>query len=177
MLSVEGGHSIDSRFSVLRSLYNEGVRYMTLTQSCHVPWAEAAHADDFAEQASPTGPGLSAWGKLVIIEMNRLGMVVDLTHASKRTMLDALAISRSPIIYSHSSANTRHKFSSNVPDDILQMLKAKDGVVMINFAKIFIAHANASFEHVIEHIEHIRNFTGSVDNIGIGGDYEGTIQG
>lgn len=176
---MEGGHSIDSRFSVLRSFYELGVRSMTLVQACHVPWAEAALADDTPSVPSLGGNGLTNWGKELVLEMNRLGMMIDVTHASKKTVLDVLQISKAPIVYSHSASMARHRFSSNVPDDILNTFKSKDGIVMINFSKDFLAPAtntNTSLDNVVEHIRYIRNVTGTAKHIGLGSNFGGQVE-
>lgn len=176
LIGVEGGHAIDSRLSVLRQLYEAGVRYMTLTHNCHLPWAESHVADTgkVENKTKATKVGLTEWGKIVIGEMNRLGMMVDLSHTSKQTMLDVLATSTAPVIFSHSSVVGVENITRNVQDDILSKLKENDGVVMINFGSKFVDPKNATLKRVIDHIEYIRNITSSVDHIGLGGDYDGT---
>lgn len=176
LIGVEGGHAIDSRLSVLRQLYAADVRYMTLTHNCHLPWVESHVADTGLpeNQTSAAKSGLSEWGKIVIGEMNRLGMMVDLSHTSKQTMLDVLATSTAPVIFSHSSVYAVENFTRNVQDDILALLKENDGLVMINFGSNFVDPKNMTLKRVIDHIDHIRAKTGSVDHIGLGADYDGT---
>lgn len=176
MMSVEGGYAIDSRLSVLRSFYELGVRSMTLVRNCHVPWAEASIGDDATPTVSPAGPGLTAWGKRVVLEMNRLGMVVDLTHASKKTVLDTLATTKAPVIFSHSAAAAVAPIPGNVPNEILEALKLNDGVVMINLAKDALAPgADATnVDTVVQHLEHIRNVTKTSHHVGIGSNFDGS---
>lgn len=176
LIGVEGGHSIDSRLSVLRQLYAQDVRYMTLTHNCHLPWVESHVADSGLPENKTNAAknGLTDWGKIVIGEMNRLGMIVDLSHTSKQTMLDAIETSTAPVIFSHSSAYGVLGVTRNVQDDVLELLKAKDGLVMINFGTNFVDPKNSTLLRVIDHIEYIRNKTDSVDHIGLGSDYDGT---
>lgn len=169
LIAVEGGHSMDSRLGVLRMLYDLGVRYMTLTHSCNTPWADASPVD-----LSTPVHNLTEFGKLVVKEMNRLGMMVDLSHVSHNVMNEAIAVSRAPVIFSHSSAYAVFAHHRNIPDDTLVLLKKNRGVAMVNFHPGFI-HANASqatIHHVTEHINHIVNVAG-IDSVGIGGDYDG----
>ena len=119
MIGVESGHAISSSLGVLRLLYELGARYMTLTHSCNTPWADSPVAED---QNAPLNNGLSEFGQIVVKEMNRLGMMVDLSHVSANTMRDALRVSRAPVIFSHSSARSVNNVSRNVPDDVLQQV-------------------------------------------------------
>jgi membrane dipeptidase len=132
MMGVEGGHSIDNSLGVLRIMYALGVRYMTLTHSDNTPWADSATDD-------PKLGGLSPFGETVVQEMNRLGMLVDLSHVSPDTMHDALRVTRAPVIFSHSSARALCDVPRNVPDDVLREVKANGGVVMVTFVPSFIA--------------------------------------
>ncbi len=134
MIGVEGGHSIDASLAVLRSLYAVGARYMTLTHWENVPWADAATDD-------PVLGGLSDFGELVVKEMNRLGMLVDLSHVSAKVMHDALDLGRAPVIFSHSNAFALNPYPRNVPDDVLERLPANGGVVMVNFSSFFLSRA------------------------------------
>jgi membrane dipeptidase len=138
MMGAEGGHSIDSSLGTLRMLYQLGVRYMTLTHSSNVPWADAA-------TDQPKLQGLSRFGEEVVREMNRLGMLVDLSHVSPDTMKDALQVSEAPVIFSHSSARAITDVPRNVPDDVLQMLPKNGGVVMVTFVPGFISNAVAEY--------------------------------
>jgi membrane dipeptidase len=131
LIGVEGGHSIDNSLGVLRNLYALGVRYMTLTHSETLDWADSA-------TDVPRHHGLTEFGEEVVREMNRLGMLVDISHVSAETMRHALRVSRAPVIASHSSAFAVAEHPRNVPDDVLRLMKEKDGVVMVNFYSGFI---------------------------------------
>ncbi len=132
LIGVEGGHAIEGSLDVLRALYDLGARYMTLTHWQSHAWADAA-TDEARHQ------GLSSFGENVVREMNRLGMLVDLSHVSDSTMMDALRITEAPVIYSHSSARALAGHVRNVPDAILQKVAENDGIVMVNFAPGFIS--------------------------------------
>ena len=132
LVGVEGGHSIGNSLGALRQLYDLGARYMTITHSSNNDWADSA-------TDAPKHNGLTPFGKIVIGEMNRLGMLVDLSHVSQKTMHDALDTSLAPVIFSHSSARAVTDHARNVPDDVLQRLKEKDGVVMITFVPGFVS--------------------------------------
>lgn len=136
LIGVEGGHSIDNSLGVLRMLYALGVRYMTLTHSETLDWADSA-------TDKPKNNGLSEFGKNVVREMNRLGMLVDLSHVSADVMRQAIEISTAPVIFSHSSAYALAPHSRNVPDDILKLVKQNGGVVMVNFFPGFITPEGA----------------------------------
>ncbi|XP_038211427.1 uncharacterized protein LOC119831926 [Zerene cesonia] len=170
LVGVEGGHAIGGSLGVLRTLYQVGVRYLTLTSSCDTPWAECAATD---RPDSNLRGGLSPFGKVVIMEMNRLGMLVDLSHVSERTMRDALAISRAPVLFSHSSARSLCNVTRNVPDGVLRLLAANKGLVMVNFYTSFLTCRNtATVQDAIAHINHIRDVAG-VDYVGLGAGYDG----
>ena len=132
MIGVEGGHSINNSLATLRMLYHAGARYMTLTHSSNNDWADSATAD-------PKLDGLSDFGKAVVGEMNRLGMLVDLSHVSPATMHDALDVAAAPVIFSHSSARALTGHQRNVPDDVLQRLKTNGGIVMVTFVPSFVS--------------------------------------
>jgi len=183
LIGMEGGHSIDNSLATLRMMFALGARYMTLTHSANLAWADA----------SP-GPallgGLSTFGEEVVREMNRLGMIVDLSHVSPDTMEDAIRVSGAPVIFSHSSAKAVCNHHRNVPDNILQMVAKNGGVVMVTFVPGFISQAVADFDakpeaerqgvtaptatlsQVADHIDHIRKVAG-IDHIGLGGDFDG----
>jgi membrane dipeptidase len=131
LIGIEGGHSIDNSLGVLRMLYALGARYMTLTHSENTDWADSATDD-------PKNHGLSPFGEQVVLEMNRLGMLVDISHVSAETMRHVLRVSRAPVIASHSSAYALAQTPRNVPDDVLSEIRRKDGVVMVNFFSGFI---------------------------------------
>ncbi|KAI5641489.1 membrane dipeptidase (Peptidase family m19) domain-containing protein [Phthorimaea operculella] len=171
LVGVEGGHAIGGSLGVLRTLYQVGVRYLTLTSTCDTPWAECASADR-AEPATPPR-GLTPFGKVVIKEMNRLGMLVDLSHVSERTMRDALSVSRAPVIFSHSSARALCNVTRNVPDTVLRLLAANKGLIMVNFYTSFLTcKETATVQDAIAHINHIRDVAG-VDSVGLGAGYDG----
>lgn len=136
LIGVEGGHSIDNSLGVLRMFYALGVRYMTLTHSETLDWADSATDE-------PRHHGLTAFGEQVVREMNRLGMLVDISHVSAETMRHALRVSRAPVIASHSSAYAVAEHPRNVPDDVLRLLVKNDGVVMVNFYSGFIVPEGA----------------------------------
>ncbi|XP_045511260.1 uncharacterized protein LOC123706140 [Colias croceus] len=170
LVGVEGGHAIGGSLGVLRTLYQVGVRYLTLTSSCDTPWAECASTD--RPEPSLRG-GLTPFGKVVIMEMNRLGMLVDLSHVSERTMRDALAISRAPVLFSHSSARSLCNVTRNVPDGVLRLVAANKGLVMVNFYTSFLTcRTTATVQDAIAHINHIRDVAG-VDFVGLGAGYDG----
>ena len=134
MIGVEGGRQIGGSLAALRQYYNLGARYMTLTHNQTTEWADSATDD-------PKYGGLSPFGVQVVQEMNRLGMLVDLSHVSADTMKDAIAASRAPVIFSHSSARGLVGHLRNVPDEVLGLLPANGGVVMVNFVPDFISEA------------------------------------
>jgi len=121
---MEGGHSIGSSLAVLRQMYDLGARYLTLTHSTNTPWADSATAD-------PQHDGLTPFGEQVVREMQRIGMLVDLSHVSEATMLDTLAVAGAPVIFSHSGARGVNGHSRNVPDNVLSRLKENGGIVMV----------------------------------------------
>jgi membrane dipeptidase len=124
MLGMEGGHSIGSSLAVLRQMYALGARYMTLTHSRNTPWADSATDE-------PEHGGLTDFGKDVVREMNRLGMLVDLSHVSEETMMDALDVARAPVIFSHSGVRAVNGHARNVPDSVLRRLPENGGIVMV----------------------------------------------
>ncbi len=132
MIGIEGGRQIGGSLAALRQYYNLGARYMTLTHNQTTEWADSATDD-------PKYGGLSPFGTQVVHEMNRIGMLVDLSHVSADTMKDAIAASRAPVIFSHSSARTIGGHPRDVPDDVLQLLPANGGVVMVNFVPSFLS--------------------------------------
>jgi len=132
MFGMEGGEAINSNLGVLREFRNSGVLYMTL---CH--WKTTSWVDSATD--APQHGGLSPFGEKVVAEMNRIGMLVDLSHTSDETMKDALRVSKAPVIYSHSSARAIDGHPRNVPDDILKLVRKNGGVVMANFAPAFIS--------------------------------------
>ncbi|MFN9347483.1 MAG: dipeptidase [Planctomycetota bacterium] len=136
LIGMEGGHSIEGSIGKLRQLHAMGARYMTLTHSETLEWADSA--TDVARN-----DGLSPFGEEVVLEMNRLGMLVDISHVSPATMHDALRISKAPVIFSHSSTRAIADHPRNVPDDVLAELPKNGGVVMINFFSGFVVPESA----------------------------------
>lgn len=134
LLGMEGGHAIGGSLAVLRQMYALGARYMTLTHSKNNAWADSA-------TDAPVHNGLTPLGKDVVREMQRLGMLVDISHVSEKTMLDVLAIARAPVIASHSNAFSINPHPRNVPDTALDALKANGGIVMVNFYPPFVLDA------------------------------------
>ena len=139
LIGIEGGHQINNSLAVLRQMYDAGARYMTLTHTTNTPWADSA-------TDAPAHHGLTPFGVQVVKEMNRLGMLVDLSHVSPDTMRAALAASQAPVIFSHSSARALVDHPRNVPDDVLRALAANGGVVMVNFAPAYVSAARNSWE-------------------------------
>lgn len=142
LLGAEGGHSIDSSLAVLRTLHALGVRYLTLTHNDNVPWADSATDE-------PAVGGLSDFGRDVVREMNRLGMLVDLSHVAATTMRDALTTSAAPVIFSHSSARAVNDHVRNVPDDVLATLATNGGVCMVTFVPAFVSNDVREWDEVV----------------------------
>jgi membrane dipeptidase len=132
MLGMEGGYGLENSIGALRTYYDLGVRYMALTHNTHTDWADAA------APLQPRNNGLTPFGEEIVREMNRLGMLIDLSHAAPSTMAHTLRISESPVIFSHSSAKAVCNVPRNVPDDILRELPKNGGVVMVTFVSSFI---------------------------------------
>jgi membrane dipeptidase len=132
LIGIEGGHQINNSLAVLRQMYDGGARYMTLTHTTNTPWADSA-------TDTPAHHGLTPFGVEVVGEMNRLGMLVDLSHVSPDTMRDALAASQAPMIFSHSSARALDDHPRNVSDDVLRAVATHGGIVMVNFAPAYVS--------------------------------------
>ncbi|KAL8713529.1 MAG: hypothetical protein Q9220_002391 [cf. Caloplaca sp. 1 TL-2023] len=195
-IGIEGLHQIGNSFSNLRLYYSLGVRYATLTWNCHNAFADAALITNASGQtvaSSPFWGGISQAGQTVVQEMNRLGMLVDLSHVSKDTMIDVLggrpqkwAGSKAPIIFSHSSAFRLCPHPRNVADDVLELVRRTNSVVMVNFSPDFISCVpsdsstglpdlypqNATLHQVARHIKYIGETIG-FDHVGIGSDFDG----
>ena len=184
-LGLEGGHAIENSLGALRAFYDLGGRYMTLTHNVTLAWADAA-------LDSARHDGLTEFGKEVVREMNRLGMLVDLSHVSEATMMDALDVAEAPVIFSHSSARALADHLRNVPDAVLARLKQNGGVVMVSFVPGFSSQAlidwnrtpaaqrtgpapRVTLAQVADHIEHVKRIAG-VDHVGIGGDFDGITE-
>ena len=180
LLGAEGGHSIGDDLAILRTFARLGVRYMTLTHNADTPWADSA----LGEQSHG---GLNDRGREVVAEMERIGMLVDLSHVSAATMSDVLDVATAPVIFSHSSVAAIHDHPRNVPDHILERLARNGGGVMNTFVPMFISEEYARWHeagevgaepvvtvaHIADHVEHAREIAG-VHHIGLGGDYDGT---
>jgi membrane dipeptidase len=134
LIGIEGGHQINNSLAVLRQMYDAGARYMTLTHSSNTDWADSA-------TDAPAHNGLTPFGIEVVREMNRLGMLVDLSHVSAQTMKAALAVAQAPVIFSHSSARAIDDHPRNVSDEVLRLVAANGGVVMATFAPSYVSSA------------------------------------
>jgi membrane dipeptidase len=178
LLGAEGGHSICDSLAVLRMLGELGVRYLTLTHKQNVAWADSA-------TDTPRLGGLNDFGREVVAEMNRIGMLVDLSHVADTTMRDALAVTNAPVIFSHSSARALCPHPRNVPDDVLAELRGNGGVCMVTFVPAFLSEERwawtrnpegppppVTVEQVADHVEHVREVAG-VEHVGLGGDFDG----
>ncbi|XP_023646599.1 dipeptidase 1 [Paramormyrops kingsleyae] len=171
LIGIEGGHSIDSSLGSLRSMYLLGVRYLTLTHSCNTPWADNWLVDTGSTPSENNG--LSEFGIRLIREMNRLGMLVDLAHVSVEVMKKVLQVSEAPVIFSHSSAFAVCPSKRNVPDEVLSMVKDKQGVVMVNFYNDYVTcSSRANLSQVADHFDYIKKVA-DASIIGFGGDYDG----
>ncbi|AKT52207.1 dipeptidase [Arsenicicoccus sp. oral taxon 190] len=168
LVGVEGGHSIGSSLAVLRLLHALGARYLTLTHNDNTPWADSATDE-------PEHGGLTAYGLEVVHELDRLGMVVDLSHVSADTMRAALGATRHPVIFSHSGARAVTDHVRNVPDDVLRTMAAGGGVCCVPFVARFVAadERSAGVADVVAHLEHVRELVG-VEHVGLGADFDGT---
>lgn len=191
-LGIEGLHQIGNSVTNLRKFHELGTRYATLTHNCHNKFADAAILENPVRKVEPLWGGVSPLGRRVIHEMNRIGMIVDLSHVSEDTMLDVLgnksdwAGSKAPIIFSHSSAYSICPHPRNVKDHVLQLVKERNSIVMVNIAPDFIScvdagnenglpdfvPANSTLAHAARHILHIGNLIG-YDHVGIGTDFDG----
>jgi membrane dipeptidase len=139
LIGIEGGHQINNSLASLRQMYELGARYMTLTHSMNTAWADSA-------TDAPAHHGLTAFGRAVVGEMNRLGMLVDLSHVSPQTMKDALAVTQAPVIFSHSSARGLIDHPRDVPDDVLALVAKNRGVVMVNFFPSYVSQERARWD-------------------------------
>jgi membrane dipeptidase len=202
LMGIEGAHSMGNSLGALRSYYDLGVRYVTLTHFHTIDWADSATGEARHD-------GLTPFGEEVIREMNRLGMMVDLSHVSYATMRDALRVTEAPVIFSHSSARALTDHVRNVPDHILKHMQINGGVVMVTFFPAFVSQAmrdweidllprlkeaktdaewqqitqhyldergqppRATLSHVADHIEYMAEVAG-IDHVGIGADFFGT---
>ncbi len=196
LIGIEGGHSIEDSLDKLRSLYARGARYMTLTHWKNLSWVEAATDKEMAA-------GLTKFGEDVVAEMNRLGMFIDISHVSPKAMRHALAVSKAPVMASHSSARAIKDHVRNVPDDVLRMVATNGGVVMVNFYSAFLTDVEALMPptmplvklheceqadwnvwvtrrrlpnaDVAKIVEHIDHIArvAGIDHVGLGSDFDG----
>ncbi|KAM3919769.1 dipeptidase 2-like [Leptodactylus fuscus] len=171
LIGLEGGHIIDNSLATLRMFYELGARYMTLTHTCNTPWAESSGGGPHKFYLRTKS--LTDFGTEVIREMNRIGMIIDLSHTSFNTSRKVLAISKSPVIFSHSAVFSLCEIARNVPDDILLSIKKNGGLVMVNFHTEFIAcKKTANISTLADHFDYIKKIAGP-ESVGIGGDYDG----
>jgi membrane dipeptidase len=166
MLGMEGGHAIENSLGALRGFYAMGVRYMTLTHNGTLDWADAANDEH-------RHGGLTEFGREVVREMNRMGMLVDLSHTSQETMNDALDVAEAPVIWSHAAARGVRDHPRNVPDQVIRRLPDNGGVVMVTFVPSFLSASDeATIADAADHIDHVANLAG-IDHVGIGSDFDG----
>ena len=166
LLGMEGGHAIENSLGRLRSFYALGVRYMTLTHNTSLPWVDSGSGERLHG-------GLTEFGREVVREMNRMGMLVDVAHTSAETMNDALDVSEAPLIWSHAGARAVHDHPRNVPDQVLRRVRDNGGVVMVVFYPDFLTGREvATVADVTDHIEHVAEIAG-VDHVGLGSDFDG----
>ncbi|CAG7722330.1 unnamed protein product [Allacma fusca] len=178
LIGIEGGHSIQFSFGILRMFYSMGARYMTLTHDCNTPWVDASPVDPSSVDKNPTllpqNDGISEFGLRIVKEMNRLGMMIDISHVSQRAMEKALKHSVAPVIFSHSSARAICDHHRNVPDSVLRLVKKTNSIVMVTFSSAVVRcdGTRGNVSDVVKHIQHIRSITGP-EHIGLGGAYDG----
>jgi len=180
LMGIEGGHAIEDSPRLLRDYYRLGVRYMTLTHWNTNSWADSS--GDINNDKVQHHNGLTPLGKDIIHEMNRLGMMVDISHVADKTFYDALETSQAPIIASHSSCRAVTNVPRNMTDDMIRALAKKGGVIQININCGFVsqksadapkdAPVRATLDDVVAHVDHVRQIAG-IDTIGIGTDFDG----
>lgn len=195
LLGIEGGHAIEGSIDAVREFRGLGIRYITLTHNCTTDWADSALGE-------PRHGGLSPFGVQVVRRMSRLGILVDLSHASPETMHDALDVAEAPVIWSHAAARALVDHPRNIPDDALARLPRNGGVAMVTFVPAFVSARRQAWESsetearagmaeeelrawreanpmpastladVADHVEHVRRVAGA-DHVGIGSDFDG----
>lgn len=184
LMGIEGGHAIEDSLPALRMFYRMGIRYMTLTHTNTNNWADSAGG--ISVKGENRHSGLSDFGKEVVREMNRLGMMVDISHVSDETFNDCIEVSRAPLIASHSSCRALTNVPRNMSDEMLRALAKNGGVVMINFYNGFInteyarpgmpaptkPAEKATLDMLMQHFEHAIKVAG-IDHVGIGSDFDG----
>lgn len=174
MLGIEGGHQLGGSIASIRQAYDLGVRYITTTHNCDNAWATSAST--VAAKGPESDRGLTRFGAAYVKEMNRLGMMLDLSHVSHQTMRDVLSLTRAPIIFSHSGAYSVTPHLRNVPDDVLRSVRSNGGIVMAVFVNRFLnmKDPSASTIHdVVDHIWHLAEVAGW-EHVGLGSDFSGT---
>ena len=174
MVGVEGGHAINSNLAVLRSFYRSGVRYLTLTHQCNTPWIDSSDVE--LGIFLPEVYGLSEFGEHVILEMNRIGMMIDLSHVDTAAMRHVLRTTQAPVMFSHSGARAVFDHPRNVPDDVLELVRDNDGIVMVVFNSCYLVSRctdnRGTIKDVVRHIDHVRR-TAGVDHVGLGAGFDG----
>src|SRR6185436_8901953 len=181
LMGMEGGHMIDDSLAVLRDYQRLGVRYLTLSHSVNTNWADSSGD-------KPAHNGLTTFGKDVVRELNRLGVMVDISHVADKTFWDALETSKAPLVASHSSMRAISGHARNMTDDMVRALGAKGGVVMINYSVGFLSNERyeaqrrnvpeaelprVSWEKIVDHIDHAVKLVGAT-HVGLGSDFDGT---
>ena len=181
LMGMEGGHMIDDNLSVLRDYQRLGVRYLTLSHSVNTNWSDSSGD-------KPVHNGLTEFGKDVVRELNRLGMLVDISHVADKTFWDALEVSKAPLVASHSSLRSISGHPRNMTDDMITALGGKGGVIMINYSTSFLSNElyeaglknvpqaerpRVSWEKIVEHIDHAVKLVGAT-HVGLGSDFDGT---
>ena len=181
LMGMEGGHMIDDSLAVLRDYQRLGVRYLTLSHSVNTNWSDSSGD-------TPKHNGLTDFGKDVVRELNRLGMLVDISHVSDKTFWDALETSKAPLVASHSSLRSISGHPRNMTDDMIRALGGKGGVIMINYSRSFLSdelyqaglknvpaaeRPAVSWEKIVEHIDHAAKLVGAA-HVGLGSDFDGT---
>ena len=181
LMGMEGGHMIDDSLAVLRDYQRLGVRYLTLSHSVNTNWSDSSGD-------TPKHNGLTDFGKDVVRELNRLGMLVDISHVSDKTFWDAMETSRAPVVASHSSLRSISGHPRNMTDDMIRALGGKGGVIMINYSRSFLSdelyqaglnkvplaqRPTVSWEKIVEHIDHAVKLVGAT-HVGLGSDFDGT---
>jgi membrane dipeptidase len=176
LIGIEGGHAIEDNLRLLRDYYSLGARYMTLTHMNTNGWADSC--GDLNDPKVTHHNGLTGFGRQVIAEMNRLGMMVDISHVSDKTFWDTLEASRAPIFASHSSCRALCDVPRNMTDDMIRAVAKRGGVVQINFNPGFLTLRNSpppNLGDVVAHIDHVVKVAG-IDAVGIGSDFDGIEQ-
>jgi len=181
LMGMEGGHMIDDSLAVLRDYQRLGVRYLTLSHSVNTNWSDSSGD-------TPKHNGLTDFGKDVVRELNRLGMLVDISHVSDKTFWDAMETSKAPLVASHSSLRSISGHPRNMTDDMIRALGGKGGVIMINYSRSFLSNElyeaglknvplaerpTVSWEKIVEHIDHAAKLVGAA-HVGLGSDFDGT---